>query len=199
MPWAEAGRLFLLALILTPVTIVIHEFGHLAIPAFFDLPAQLHATSVSGGAAPGSGNPSWMVAAQAGAGPLLTVLTALAGSYMFSRDRRKLWALAAAVAAVSRMLVTTGYLAIRLVLAVLGVKFGGTPNFDEHHVAVALGFSSVITSMAATGFLALILFWTFRCVERSSRIGFALTLTAAIGLGNVAWPALAPPALASIN
>jgi hypothetical protein len=34
MPWAEAGRLFLLALILTPVTIVIHEFGHLAIPAF---------------------------------------------------------------------------------------------------------------------------------------------------------------------
>ncbi len=139
-PWGETGRVFLFALVLTPITILIHELGHFAVPMLFDLPAQLHPTTVSGGAEPGSGAPSWMVAAQAGGGPLVTVLIALAGGFLFGRDHRRLWALAAAVAAASRILVTTGYLAVRLLLVVLGAKYGGTPNFDEHNIAAALGF-----------------------------------------------------------
>jgi hypothetical protein len=198
-PWGETGRLFLLAVLLTPLTIFIHELGHFAIPIIFDLPAQLHPTTVSGGAEPGSGASGWMVAAQAGGGPLATVLMAIAGGSLFSRNRKRLWALAAAVAAASRMLVTTGYLAVRLLLAVLGTKFGGTPNFDEHNVAAALGFSPVIISIAASGFLALLLFWMFRRMESGSRILFALALGLGIGLGGFAWTTLAPPVLATIS
>jgi hypothetical protein len=197
--WGEAGKLFLLTLLLTPITILIHELGHLAVPMIFNLPAQLHPTSVSGGAVPGSGAPSWMIAAQAGSGPLVTVLMALAGGFLHSRDRRRLWALAVAVAAASRMLVTTSYLAVRLLVAVLGATFGGTPNFDEHNLAEALGFSPVIISIAATCFLALLLFEMFGRVERSSRTLFAMALVLAIGVGNVSWSTFAPPVLATIR
>ena len=195
--WRDAGKLFLLALLLTPVTILIHELGHFAVPLIFDLPVQLHPTTVSGGARPGSGNPAWMVAAQAGGGPLLTVVMGLVGGWLFVREGRQLWAFAFAAAAVSRLLVTTGYLAVRLLFAVQGRRFNGTPNFDEHNIARALGFSPVIASIVATGFLALLLFWLFRRVERGSRLLFAFTLTLAIGIGNVAWPALAPSVLAT--
>jgi hypothetical protein len=195
--WRHSGKLFLLALLFTPVTILIHELGHFAIPTIFDLPAQLRPTAVSGGAGLGSGHPPWMVAAQAGGGPFLTVAMGLAGGWVFFRDRHRLWALAFAVAAVSRLLVTTGYLAVRLLFAVQGRTFSGAPNFDEHNIARALEFSPVTASIAATCFLALLLFWLFRRVERGSRLPFAAALTLAIGIGNVAWPAFAPSVLAT--
>ena len=195
--WKDSGRLFGLALLLTPVTILIHELGHFAIPMIFDLPAQLRPTTVSGGAGLGSGHPAWMVAMQAGGGPFLTVAMGLVGAGLFSRDRRRLWALAFAVAAVSRLLVTTGYLAVRLLFAVQGRTFPGAPNFDEHNIARALGFSPVIASIFATGFLALLLFWLFRRVERGSRLPLAAALALAIGIGNAAWPAFAPSVLAT--
>ncbi len=195
--WRDAGKLFLLSLLFTPVTILIHELGHFAIPLIFDLPAQLRPTTVSGGAGLGSGHPAWMVAAQAGGGPSLTVAMGLAGGWLFIRDRRRLWALAFAVAAVSRLVVTTGYLAVRLFFAVQGRTFPGAPNFDEHNIARALEFSPVTASIVATGFMVLVLFWLFRRVERGSRLPFAAALALAIGIGNVAWPALAPSVLAT--
>lgn len=195
--WRDSGKLFGLALLLTPVTILIHELGHFAVPLMFDLPAQLRPTTVSGGAGAGSGHPAWMVATQAGGGPLLTVAMGLVGARLFSRDRRRLWALALAVAAVSRLLVTTGYLGVRLLFALQGRAFSGTPNFDEYNVARALAFSPVIAAGVATGFLVLLLYWLFRWVERGSRLPFAAALTLAIGIGSVAWPALAPSVLAT--
>ncbi len=195
--WKDSGKLFLLALLFTPVTILIHELGHFAVPIFFDLPAQLRPTTVSGGAGLGSGHPDWMVAAQAGGGPLLTVAMGLVGAWLFVRDGRRIWALAFAVAAVSRLVVTTGYLAVRLLFAVQGRTFPGAPNFDEHNIARALAFSPVLASIVATGFLVLVLYWLFRRVERGSRFRFAAALTIAIGIGNVAWPALAPSVLAA--
>lgn len=124
---------------------------------------------------------------------------ALAASALFARNPRRLWALAFAAAAVSRLFVTTAYLGVRLLFAIQGREFGGTPNFDEHNVAQALGASSVVVSMLATGFLAFILVWLFRQVERGSRILFFVTLVVAIGIGGIAWAGLAPPVLASIS
>jgi hypothetical protein len=193
----DSGKLFLLSLLFTPVTILIHELGHFAIPLIFDLPAQLRPTAVSGGAALGSGHPAWMVAAQAGGGPLLTVAMGSVGGWLFIRDGRRLWALAFAVAAVSRLVVTSGYLAVRLFFAVQGRAFPGAPNFDEHNVAMALEFPPVAAAGVATGFLALVLFWLFRRVGRGSRLLFAAALALAIGIGNVAWPAFAPSVLAT--
>jgi hypothetical protein len=122
---------------------------------------------------------------------------ALTGGFMFVRNPQRFWALAFAVAAVSRLVVTTSYLAVRLLFAVRGVEFGGTPNFDEHNIAAALGFSPVVASIAATSLLILLLVWQFRQVERSSRLLFAPALVLAIGMGNIAWTALAPPVLAT--
>jgi hypothetical protein len=195
--WRNSGKLFLLSLLFTPVTILIHELGHFAVPLIFDLPAQLRPTTVSGGAGLGSGHPPWMVAAQAGGGPLLTVAMGLSGGWLFMRERRRLWALAFAVAAVSRLLVTTGYLGVRLFFAVQGRAFPGAPNFDEHNVAMALEFPPVAAAGVATAFLALVLYWLFRRVEWGSRLPFAAALTLAIGIGNVAWPAFAPSVLAT--
>jgi len=74
--WSVAVKLALMAALFTPVTIMIHEFGHLMIPLVFGLPAELHPVSVSGGA--GASDPIWMQAAQAGGGPLLTLVMASA-------------------------------------------------------------------------------------------------------------------------
>jgi hypothetical protein len=196
-PWSDAGKLFLLALLATPITILIHELGHFAVALMSGLPAQMHPTTVSGGAAPGSGAPSWMVAAQAGGGPLLTAAMAILAGSLFIGDRRRLWAFAFAIAAVSRLFVTTTYLAVRLLFAVRGTRFGGTPNFDEHNVARALDFSPVVASLIATGFLILILIWLFKRVQRGTRVLFAIALALAITIGNFAWPALAPAVLAT--
>ena len=197
--WRSAATLALLAVIMTALTTIIHELGHFAIPLTFDLPAELKPTSVSGGATPETGARGWMVAAQAGGGPLMTVVMALIGGGLFVRDRQRLWALAFAVAAVSRTGVTTGYLAIRLFFAIRGLPFGGTPNFDEHSLALATGLSPVVVSIAATAFLAFILFWLLSKVERGSRFLFALALAIGVVAGSIAWAALAPPVLITIS
>lgn len=197
--WTSAGKLFLLALLFTAITTLLHELGHFAVPLAFDLPAELRPTSVSGGAEPDSGAPGWMIGAQAAGGPLVTIVMGLIGGALFARDPRRLWALAFAAAAVSRLFVTTGYLGIRLLFAIQGRQFGGTPNFDEHHIATALGVSPLIVSVVATAFLVAVLVWLFRNVGRGSRILFFVALVAGILIGSVAWAALAPPVLASIG
>ena len=128
---------------------------------------------------------------------MLTLAMSIAGAYLFGKDRRRLWALSFATAAASRFLVTTGYLAVRLLLLLFGRQFEARPNFDEHNVAEALQIPTVALALVATAFLALFLLWLFRRVERGSRMLFALALIAGVGAGGFAWTALAPPVLAT--
>ncbi|HEX8240299.1 MAG TPA: hypothetical protein VF574_11220 [Allosphingosinicella sp.] len=194
--WAGSAKLALICLALTPVTIVIHELGHFTVALLSGLPAELHATSVSGGASPGSGAPASLVAMQAGAGPMLTILMSLAGALLYRRGR-SLWALAFAFAAASRLIVPTAYLAIRLLFIVLGRPFGGRPVFDEYLLARALGILPELAALAATLFLATFLGWLLRRPEPGRRLLYLLALTAAAFAGNLLWPALAPGTLAS--
>jgi hypothetical protein len=196
--WRAAARLGLLTLLLTPVTILLHELGHFALPLLADLPAQLHPTRVSGGASPGTSAPSWMIATQAGLGPAATVLMSLIAGALFRRDRRQLWALAFAVAAASRFLVTTFYLGLRLVVLALGLPHSGKPNFDEYNLARALGFPSEIAAAIATLFLFGVLFWLMRQVEKGRRLIYFVAMAAGIVAGNIAWAGLAPPVLATL-
>jgi hypothetical protein len=194
--WADSAKLALLCLALTPVTIVIHELGHFTVALASGLPAELHAASVSGGASPGSGASSALVAMQAGAGPMLTILMSLAGALLYRRTR-SLGTLAFAFAAASRLAVPAAYLAIRLVLLVLGRPFGGHPVFDEYLLARALGIVPELAALAATLFLAAFLAWLLRRPEPGRRLLYLLALTTAAIAGNVLWPALAPGSLAS--
>ncbi len=195
--WREAAKLALLSFLITPLTILIHELGHFAVPVCFDLPAKLHPTRVSGGAVLGEA-PSWMAALQAGGGPLATFAMGLAAAYLYDR-RRRLWALAFAVAAVSRFVVTTAYLGLRLVLFALGRPFPGNPNFDEHNFARAVGIGTELAALGATLFLACLLVWLMRRVEHGRRMLFMLAMAIPIVIANIAWARFAPPVLATVG
>src|SRR3954453_21287024 len=173
--WSTVGKLALLTLLLTPVTILIHEFGHLVVPLVFGLPGQLHPGSVSGGAALGA-QPAWMVALQAGGGPLMTVLMGAGGATLYRRDRHRLWALAFAAAAISRLLVSVAWLGVRLFLLVIGRPYGARPNFDEHALAQACGISPLVTALAAALVFFEIFYWLVRSIERGRRLIYVVTM-----------------------
>jgi len=194
--WSGLSTLALLTFLLTPLTIVIHELGHFAVPLLSGLPAQLHPTSVSGGAALGT-QPAWLVALQEGGGPLMTIIMGAAGAAAYARDRRRVWALAFAGAAISRLLVSTAWLGLRLFLLVIGKPYGGNPNFDEHRVAEALGFSPFVTAVAATLVFAAIFAWLVGRIERGRRLAFTITMAVMVVGANLAWASVAPDPLAT--
>jgi hypothetical protein len=195
----EAGLLALLTLLMTPVAILLHELGHFATPLFFDLPAQLHPTRVSGGAGLGSGLPAWMIALQAGGGPLVTILMSLGAAWLYIREPRRLWALALAIAVAGRLLVTTAYLGLRLVLLILGTPYSGQPNFDEYNLARALGITPELVVLAATAFLLGLFYLLLQRLDRGRRILFLIASMAAYALANLLWASYAPPVLATIG
>jgi hypothetical protein len=185
------------AVLLTPLTILVHELGHLAVAYLTGLPAELHPTAVSGGADyRNTSHP--MMGLQAGAGPLVTIVMGLIAARLFARDRSRLWALAFAVAAVSRMVVTTGYLGVRLFKFVLGQPFTNNPNFDEHHVGTAAGIPPILVSAVASAFLFALLYWLLRRVPRGRRILFIIAVTVGIVAGSALWSLLMPPVLLSV-
>jgi hypothetical protein len=196
--WSQAAKLAGWALLMAPLTILLHELGHFAVAAGTGWPAQLRPMSVSGGAEGGQLGPG-LVALQAGAGLIVTVIVTLVAGLLYRGDRDRLWALAIAIAAVSRMFVTTSYLTVRAVLWVTGQPFGGKPNFDEHNVAVALGLPPVLLALVTTIFLFAVVYWLMRAVPRGRRLLFAIALVAGTALGTMAWGSLMPPVLLSVG
>jgi hypothetical protein len=177
--------------VLPSLTLLIHELAHFSVPAVFGLAAELHPLAVTGGARMGEA-PGWLAALQAGAGPIASILMGVSAAYLFGRDRRRLWALAAAVAAAIRFLVTTVYLGLRLYFFIAGLRYGGSPNFDEHNAAVALELPNAVFAIPASLFLAALLFWLFRRVERGRRLLYFAALAIGVGAGMILWATLAP-------
>ena len=196
--WRDTARLAGLALVLTPLTIVLHELGHLAVGLASGLPVQLHPASVSGGADAANGSPAWLQALQSGAGPAVTVAMSLAATIAFRRRPEKLWLLALAAAAASRLFVSTVYLVMRGVLLVLGRPFQGTPNFDEYTTARALGLIPEVAAALATVFASGVVWALLGKVGRGRRLPYFLALALGIVAANWLWPALAPATLASL-
>jgi hypothetical protein len=182
---------------MTPLTILIHELGHLSIPLIAGLPAELHSTSLSGGAELGV-NPDWMVALQVGAGPLVSLIMSLWAARLYSADNNRLWALAVAVAAAGRFYMPAGYLAIRLFFVMLGRPFGGRPNFDELLVAQAIGVPAPLVAAVAALFLLGLYYWLFRLTDRRRRLPFIIALVAGIFIGAALWVTAVPATLAVI-
>lgn len=180
-----------------PLTIILHETGHFLVALSSGLAAELHPMSVSGGAEPGAGS-AFLVGLQSAAGPLATIAMSLAGARLYASDPSRLWALAAAVAAVSRLFVTTAYLAVRIGLAAAGRTYGGNPNFDEANVAVAIGLPVPLLALVGTSFLFGLLYWLLRHIPKGRRLPFGLALVAGISLGIGAWAGLAPAVLLAV-
>ncbi|MCW3798740.1 hypothetical protein OMW55_13070 [Sphingomonas sp. BN140010] len=164
--WRGLGRLFLLATALTPVTILLHEFGHFAVAVQSGRPVQLHLTSVTGGAS--VTDPAWLQAAQAGSGPLVTLILTGVGLAELRRGGH-LWGLALAGAAVSRLFTDLAYLCVRLLLFALGKPFGGTPSFDEFDFARIVKLNDILVSAIASSVLMLTIWLMWRWTDRARR------------------------------
>jgi hypothetical protein len=164
--WRGSGRLFLFALVLTPITIVLHELGHFSVAALSGRPAELHLSSVSGGALPS--DPMWLQAAQAGAGPFVTFLLTFIGLVAFRRGGH-LWAMALTAGAISRVITDLGYLCIRLFLFAIGKPFAGNPNFDELVFARHVGLNEVVASSIASTILGVTVWLLWRWAEPGRR------------------------------
>jgi hypothetical protein len=194
--WIEAAKLALLAMIIMPVTVIIHELGHFATPLLFSLPAQLHPGSVSGGAELDHA-PAWMVALQTGGGPLMSVLMGLGGGALYHRDPRRLWAMALAASAISRFVMDIAYLGARFLFLLEGRVYAARPEIDEYRLAEALALPPPLVSGAAAAFFLGLIWLLLRRTQARRRLPFVLALIAGIALGTNLWFMLAPPVLVS--
>lgn len=178
------------ALLLAPLTILLHELGHLlaAIALGFPDPA-LHFSSISHGDV--SGRPSWQLGVVGLAGPLVTALLVLTGSTLLLRRPRSPFGYALAVAAASRFFVGVPYTISNLIAVSSGRRLD-PPAFDEYKAGTALGWSGNLTlgTTAAIAILVLLLV-AFRLPRSERKAGWLGLLAGTIG-GWIAWFSLAP-------
>lgn len=194
--WLESAKLAALSFLLLPLAVFLHELGHFSIAILSGLPAQLHATSVSGGAELNAA-PDWLVACQTAAGPLASLMMSIGGTILYSRDADRRWALALALGAASRFLMPAAYLGARLLFLVQGRVYAAQPVFDEHDFAAAVGLPPPVVTAAATLVLLGVIYWSFRQTERGRRIPYAVALLLGISAAYISLVAIAPPILAS--
>lgn len=138
-----------------------------------------------------------MTACQTGMGPLASLLMSIGGALLYSRDRRRLWALALAASAASRFLMPAAYVGARLLFLLERRTYAAHPVFDEHDFAVALGLPPLLVTGAAALFLFGLAFRLLRQTEKGRRVAFALALIAGIAAGMTVWIAITPSILLS--
>jgi hypothetical protein len=176
--------------IMAPIGIVLHELGHYLTARAFGFSAELKAASVSGGAQLGL-DPDWMVAAQAAAGPVVTLIIILFAVFQLRRRPERLWTLALAATAPLRFLVGGSYLAwATYVWWVAGTM--GDGNFDEANFAKAAGVA--LTPILATQLLLLFGLWAWlvATIRRGQRIVSILAILTGAFAGIGAWMTLGP-------
>ncbi|WP_373061610.1 hypothetical protein [Gemmatimonas sp.] len=158
-PWATWS------LMLAPVTIVLHELGHLLVARAVGFPnPTLHFNSVDPGTA--AGLPPAALGLATLAGPLVSAALALgACAWIFWRAASP-WATALAVTAASRFVVGVPYTIVN-VGAWLIVSQLAPPEFDEYKAGVALAWSGDAL-LAGTSLIPVVVFWT---VNRRLRAG----------------------------
>jgi len=194
----EAAALAGWAALAAPLSVLLHEGGHWAVARAFGYPARIMAAHIEGGAT-FENAPAWLMGLQSAAGPLVTVLISLAAARLYAQDRSRRWALALAATTPWRFLVTTAFLGAYLFVTLLGRRFGGNPNFDEHHVARALGLPPVAVAAAASLALLLFWFWLIRRIPRGRRLTSIAALIAGTAAGMFAWVTFAPRLLAAVQ
>lgn len=177
-------------LLLAPLTILLHELGHLlaAIALGFPDPA-LHFSWVSHGDV--SGRPSWQLGVVGLAGPVVTALLVFAGATLLLRRRQMPFGYALAVAAASRFAVGVPY-TISSLIAVMSGRRLNPPAFDEYKAGEALGWSGDLTLSTTAVVVFFVLFLVgFRLPPGERAVGWFGLLAGTIA-GWAAWFSLAP-------
>lgn len=160
LPWIGT------AAVAAPLTIVLHELGHLLAAHAFGFPeVALHYGSVSDGAKE-AGFPLWQQGVKSAAGPLVSLGIVLACCYGAVRVGPRPWAVAPAFAAgVRSILIGVAYLVARV------RQPGARGNFDEMNAARSLGLAPEF--VVAANVLLLLAAWSFlvRRIPRDRRAG----------------------------
>lgn len=179
-------KYFVWAMVLVPVTIILHELGHYILGLVFQFPdLQLHYGSVSHNAS-AQDFPDWQLALQAGAGPVVTTLMTLIPCYLVSRKKSDIILTTLGLVAPIRFLVGSVYLFWLITVFFLGGTMGAS-NFDEYNIAnfspiplvLLLGIETVI--MLGT--------WWFlgKNIPEKGRVFFILSIIAGIAVGSYLW------------
>jgi len=179
LPWA------MWSLFLAPVTIVLHEIGHLIVALAVGFPnPTLHFNSVDPGTA--SGLPLAASGLAALAGPVVSAALALgACAWLFWRDATP-WAAALAVTAASRFVVGVPYTIVNVGVRLLGRRLT-PPEFDEHKAGAALAWSGDALLAGTSLVLALVVWSVGRRLRHGNRVPAWSGLLIGTTLGWAIW------------
>ncbi|CAA9526599.1 MAG: hypothetical protein AVDCRST_MAG91-2585 [uncultured Sphingomonadaceae bacterium] len=181
------------ALLLTPLTLVLHEAGHLLAGLVFGLPGlELHFSHVSHGSV---ADRSALVLSTVGfTGPLVTIALALAGMVWILFRGPSVWAFALVAAAASRLALAAPYTILAALARFRGQRFP-PHGFDEYRAAEAMGWSGLSALGVTTAFVATVLVWLAVRLPRGERFTAWIGLLLGVVLGWVLWIGFLGPIL----
>ncbi len=170
---------------MVPLTILLHELGHLVAAAALGFPdIALHFSSVSHGDV--ADRPAWAAAAVGFAGPMVTVVMTLFAVGWITLRTKARWAFALAIASASRFAVGVPYTAASLIVSLSGRRLAA-PAFDEHKAATAVGWSGDAVLASTAVFLIATLVWIAYELPRGERSAAWPGLIAGTGVGWALW------------
>lgn len=177
-------------LILAPLTILLHELGHLIVAILLGFPdPQLHFSSISHGDV--SDRAGWQGGMVGLAGPAVTAVLVIAGLIYSAWRPRQRFGYALAVAAVSRFFVGVPYTIGNLVALASGRTLM-PPSFDEYKAGVALGWSGDVTLGMTAAMVFLVLAWLAVRLPKGDRAAGWIGLIGGTIAGWGLWFSLAP-------
>lgn len=191
--WELALRCGVFAAILMPASTVLHEAGHYLAGRVFGYDMRmLHASTLGAPESSAIASPPyWDIAAIAFAGPLVTLMIALAAAVAWRRVPTRDWAFALAFLAPIRMLTNVAYVAVYAFITILqmfqDLRWESNPNFDEYVGAMALGITPqpflVVQAVALGAFWT----WLVMTAPPGTRLPRLLGSAAGAGIGMFAW------------
>lgn len=172
-----------IALVVVPLSIVTHEFGHYVIyKAFGASNVILHAFSVS---AEKDALSSVQIALAAITGPVITYITIATAVYFTHKKYIPVWVIAGLAAPIGRI-VNFIYVYFR------ATGYDPNPNFDEFNFSRAIGVDPLgLAAITCVAVLAVFVYF-LRAAWRADRFSEVFSLIASIAVGLVAWSFAGP-------
>ena len=169
-----------------PLSVVLHELGHLAAYRVLGIPGVvLHFSHVSGA---GPDHPGWALATAEGAGPLATLAIVAICAILAATRGTGPATVALGLVAPFRVVVAAAWLSVHTVWGT-----GNSANFDELNLSRAMGWPAQPVILLELALVALALWWLTRALPPERRRALLASIILGGGLGVAAyWLALGP-------